>query len=113
VQDYETLISEIESKTRGRNDNTAGRNRSGDQQDEGRSFGPLHLDPCGVEWDGLYFTWEHVRSYQVEHGYLLIQANDGTEFLRRLADLGEWQPALDRLELALPDKRVGSVMTEC
>jgi hypothetical protein len=102
VHHYEQLVSEIESKTPGRADDRCA------APDDVRTFGPLQLDPRGVEWDGVHFTWDRVRSYQVEHGYLLIQAEDGSEFLKRLADLGEWQPALDRLEINLADKRVSA-----
>ena len=68
----------------------------------------IHIDnPSGVEWDGVHRRWEQVQSYTVDQGYLLIQAADGAEFLLRLCDLGEWQPALDRLDKTIGSRRVG------
>jgi hypothetical protein len=64
------------------------------------AFGPLHIDRWGVGWDGIYFRWKQVAGYEVEHGVLLIRTIDGHEFLRRTADLGDWQTALARLEAA-------------
>jgi len=111
VREYEALIAAIEDGAR--RWGGTGRPAGPDELDPADlagppSFGPLRLDPHGVEWDGVYRPWEQVQSYEVAHGYLLIQAADGGEFLRRLADLGDWRPALARLDAAVGAKRVES-----
>jgi hypothetical protein len=67
------------------------------------TFGPLSIYKGGVEWDGIYFPWEQVEGFLVEDGMLLIRTLDGDEFLRRTADLGDWQRAVGLLE-AVADK---------
>jgi hypothetical protein len=61
------------------------------------TFGPLGVYRGGVEWDGIYFPWEQLEGFAVENGMLLVRTLDGDEFLRRLADLGDWQTAVERL----------------
>jgi hypothetical protein len=62
------------------------------------AHGPLRVHPDGLEWDGTRHPWEEIRDYEVDVGYLRIQPAAGTEFLRRLTELGDWQPVLSLLE---------------
>jgi hypothetical protein len=59
---------------------------------------PLRLLPDGLEWDGTHYRWEEIQDYEVAVGYLRIQPAKGTEYLRRLSDLGDWEPVLNQLE---------------
>ena len=71
------------------------------------AFGPLRFDGHGVGWDAVYFRWEEIESYEVAYGMLRLQPIGGPEFLRRLADLGEWQKAVARLDRNCGSRRVG------
>jgi hypothetical protein len=66
---------------------------------------PLRVLPDGVEWDGTRHRWEDIQDYEVAVGYLRIQPANGTEYLRRLAELGDWQPVVDQLEANVGARR--------
>ncbi len=72
--------------------------------------GPLQFDPDGVAWDGTRYQWDEIDSYEVAAGMLRIQPANGPEFLRRLCDLGEWKPAVARLDGHIGARRVGSAI---
>jgi hypothetical protein len=74
---------------------------------KGTGFGPLGVYDGGVEWDGIYFPWEQLEGFVVEEGMLLIRTLDGDEFLRRLADLGDWHTVVERLLGAADKMREG------
>jgi hypothetical protein len=59
---------------------------------------PLRVHADGVEWDGTHHRWEDIQDYEVAVGYLRIQPTNGPEYMRRLTDLGDWQPVLEQLE---------------
>jgi hypothetical protein len=122
VREYDALLAAIEAGARGRAglggssfggsscDRLPGwTSQFGAAPEEGLWFGPLRLRPDGVQWGKKLLHWDHVKSYEVSHGYLLITAEDGTEFLRRLPELGDWQLALDRLDELIGAKRVGAL----
>ena len=69
--------------------------------------GPLQFHPDGIGWDGAQFRWDEIDSYEVAAGMLRIQPTNGPEFLRRLCDLGEWKPAVARLDANIGSRRVG------
>lgn len=64
------------------------------------AFGPISLYRGGAEWDGIYYPWDQLEGYAIEHGFLLIRTVDGDEFLRRLVDLGDWRVLVARLDAA-------------
>jgi hypothetical protein len=70
-------------------------------------FGPLRFDADGVTWDGKHRRWDEIENYEVSVGYLRILPVGGDEFLRRLSDLGDWHPAVARLDENVGSRRVG------
>jgi hypothetical protein len=68
--------------------------------DKVTTFGPLGIYRGGIEWDGIYYPWEKIEGYEIQHGILIVRSVDGDEFLRRTADLGDWRTAVERLEAA-------------
>lgn len=73
----------------------------------GETFGPIRISPDGVEWGGRHRLWNEIKCYEVDHGYLRIEAKDGTEFLNRLEHLGNWRLAVARMDAAFGHGRVG------
>jgi hypothetical protein len=71
------------------------------------AHGPLKFDAHGVGWEAGYYRWEEIEGYEVAYGMLRIQPAGGPEFLRRLAELGEWQKAVARLDRNCGSRRVG------
>jgi hypothetical protein len=71
------------------------------------AHGPLRFDADGVGWDAVYYRWEEVESYEVAYGMLRIQPAGGPEFLRRLMELGDWRPAVAKLDRNCGSRRVG------
>ena len=42
------------------------------------AYGPLRIDPDGLEWDRKHYKWDEIEDYEVRVGYLRIQtARDG------------------------------------
>lgn len=70
------------------------------------SYGPLQFDCDGLVWDRNHYRWDEIEAYEVAVGYLRIQPVKGTEFLRRLCELGDWKPALSRLDDNIGSRRV-------
>lgn len=81
--------------------------RSGLADADGVAYGPLRVHPHGLEWDGKVHPWEGIEDYEVAVGLLRIQPTDGTEFLRRLTELGDWEPVVDLLEATVGARRAG------
>ena len=79
--------------------------RSGLAESDGVAYGPLRLHPDGLEWDGKRHRWEDIEDYEIAVGLLRIQPTDGTEFLRRLTELGDWEPVVDLLETTVGSRR--------
>jgi hypothetical protein len=71
------------------------------------AHGPLQFEPTGLAWGGNQYRWDEIDSYEVAAGMLRIQPTTGPEFLRRLCDLGEWKPAVARLDANIGSRRVG------
>ena len=106
VYGYEDLIAEIQTgELRSVRLFTAG-SRPGDKVAPA-VFGPLRIDGEGLEWDGVHRPWDAIENYEVAVGYLRIQLTDGTEFFRRLIELGDWRPAVARLDNNVGHRRVG------
>ena len=108
VNDYEDLIAFIQTTGRSsiRIVVPAGGSHSGAKAPTA-THGPLQFDPDGVAWGGVHYRWEAIESYEVASGMLRIQPKTGPEFLRRLCDLGEWAPAVARLDANVGSRRVG------
>ena len=75
-------------------------------RDRATEFGPLRVFDDGVEWDGVFYPWAAIRSYEVASGYLNIVPAGGRDFVRRLAELGDPAAVLARLDAAIGGKRV-------
>ena len=123
IQDFDALLAAVEAESRGRAGLGGGSSFTGSTCDrmlpgwskyaaaaeEGEAFGPLRIRPDGVRTGKkTFWTWDQIKSYEVSHGYLLITAENGTEFLRRLPELGDWQVAVERLDAVIGAKRVGT-----
>jgi hypothetical protein len=115
IGNYEGLIAAIEAEAKGRAGLGGGSSfgglsvhkPAGWAKEEGvQAFGPLRIHLHGVEWDQVVHPWDEVDSYELNKGMLLIQATNGKEFLRRVADLGDWRLALERLDGAIGEKRI-------
>jgi hypothetical protein len=65
------------------------------------AYGPLRMGEDGLKWDRIFYGWDEVEEYEVGVGFLRIQSKKGTEFVRRLTDLGDWESALTHLESRL------------
>lgn len=101
IHGYEDLIAEIQTTAAAayRTLFPSGfGSRSGLTDPDAVAYGPLRVHPDGVEWDGNRHRWEDIADYEVAVGLLRIQPREGTEFLRRLAELGDWEPVVDQLE---------------
>lgn len=108
VEDYEDLIAAIQTTARsavkifvptgGSNSGLGG---------PATSHGPLQFDEDGLGWGGAHYRWDEIESYEVAVGYLRIQPTGGPEFLRRLSELGDWKPAVSRLDTNVGSRRVG------
>jgi hypothetical protein len=117
ISDYEGLIAAIEAEAKGRAGLGGGSSFGGLSvskpigwaKNEGvQAFGPLKIHLHGVEWDKVLYNWNQVDSYELHKGMLLIQSTDGKEFLRRVADLGDWRAAMERLDAAIGEKRIAT-----
>lgn len=110
IEGYEDLLSMIQTKARsGVRVFVPGGSRGGPANPHGPVvFGPLQFDANGVGWGGTQYRWEEIDCYEVASGMLRIQPTNGPEFLRRLCDLGEWKPAVARLDATIGTRRVGS-----
>lgn len=120
ISDYEGLIAAVEAEAKGRAGLGGGSSFGGISvnkpagwaKDQGvQAHGPLKIHLHGVEWDKLVHPWDQVDSYELHKGMLLIQTTDGKEFLRRVADLGDWRAALERLDAAIGEKRIAPRVT--
>jgi hypothetical protein len=107
VVEYPVLVRYLEAKqqqaeaTRRSSQNAAAQSAAErDAADRVTTFGPLGIYRRGVEWDGVYYPWEQVEGYEIQQGFLIIRTTIGDEFLRRLADLGDWHTVLERLAAA-------------
>lgn len=105
IDDYEELIAEIQTTSADaiRIRFTAGGSHSGLSHPGVEAYGPLRFHPDAVEWGGTRYRWDEIEDYEIAVGYLRIQPAKGTEFLRRLTELGDW-----RLAVAQLDGNVGS-----
>lgn len=108
IEAYEDLLSRIQTSARSSVrvfvPGASGNGHGG--QHAPMAFGPLQFDANGVAWDGHYYRWEEIECYEVASGMLRIQPMNGPEFLRRLCDLGEWKPAVARLDSNVGSRRV-------
>lgn len=109
VHGYEDLIAAIQTLSPNvmRFIVPAGGSKSGTPIPGEVIHGPLRIDPNGVGWDAVHYRWEEIESYEVAYGMLRIQPVGGPEFLRRLADLGDWRPAVAKLDRNCGSRRVG------
>jgi hypothetical protein len=121
ISDYEGLIAAIEAEAKGRAGLGGGSSfgglsvskPAGWAKNEGvQAFGPLKIHLHGVEWDRVVHPWDQVDSYELHKGMLLIQAADGKEFLRRVADLGDWRQAMERLGAAIGEKQIAPAVRD-
>jgi hypothetical protein len=105
IYGYEDLIAEIQTTSAEavRIVCPVGGSHSG--AEEAVAYGPLRFLPNGLEWDGHHFGWNEIEAYEVAVGLLRIQPAKGPEFLRRLSELGDWKPAVGRLDVAIGSKR--------
>jgi len=106
VYSYEDLIAEVQtgSSEALRLICPVGGSNSGTDQ-EIVAYGPLRFLANGLEWEGAHYRWTDIEAYEVAVGYLRIQPVKGGEFLRRLSELGDWKPAVARLDVAIGSKR--------
>lgn len=109
IEGYEDLIATIQtSASASVRLNFGGGARNGIGNQHGPVVhGPLQFDADGIGWDGNHYRWEEIASYEIAAGMLRIQPTNGPEFLRRLCDLGEWKPAVARLDSNIGSRRVG------
>jgi len=108
IDGYEDLLSRIQTSARGSVRvfvPGASSNGHGNQQGP-TAYGPLQFDANGVGWGGHYYRWDEIECYEIASGMLRIQPINGPEFLRRLCDLGEWTPAIARLDSNVGSRRV-------
>jgi hypothetical protein len=106
VYGYEDLIAEIQTTSAEAIQlicPIGGSHNGADQ--EMVAYGPLRFLPNGLEWGGARYRWNDIEAYEVAVGYLRIQPAKGPEFLRRLSELGDWTPAVARLDVAIGSKR--------
>jgi hypothetical protein len=110
VYGYEDLIAEIQTTVAAatRTWFPTGGSRSGLTGPEAAAQVPLQVHADGVEWDGTRHRWEDIQDFEVAVGYLRIQPANGTEYLRRLSDLGDWQPVVERLEANVGARRAAA-----
>jgi hypothetical protein len=73
----------------------------GDTAGQVTQFGPLTFHGKGLEWDGVYYSWDQIEGYDIQQGFLIIRTVDGEEFLKRTADLGDWRTAIARIQSRL------------
>jgi len=100
VHGYEELLAEIQLKSAQSlrmSFSIQSGSRNGRSHPDAVAYGPLRIDPDGLEWDRKHYKWDEIEDYEVRVGYLRIQTAKGTEFVRRLTELGDWQSALERL----------------
>jgi hypothetical protein len=111
IHRYEDLVAEIQmlSAEAIRTLFPAGGSRSGLTGPEVPSYGPLRLHPDGLEWDGTRHPWDKIEDFEVAVGYLRIQPAEGAEFLRRVGELGDWQPVVAQLEAHVGARRAAQV----
>lgn len=111
INGYDDLIAEIQttSSEAARNFYPIGGSHSGSTDQVSIAYGPLRFLPNGLEWDGTRHGWDDIEAYEVAVGYLRIQPVKGPEFLRRLSELGDWTPAVARLDVAIGAKRAVKV----
>lgn len=97
------LAKEEHAKAEGRAFHTDADWSEAEQEAAGQvtKFGPLTFHGRGLEWDGIYYSWEQIEGYDIQQGMLIIRTVDGDEFLRRTADLGDWRSALARIQSRL------------
>jgi len=113
VHRYEDLVAEIQTTAAEaiRTLFPTGGSRTGLTGPEVPTYGPLRLHPDGLEWDGTRYPWEKIEDFEVAVGYLRIQPTEGAEFLRRLGELGDWQPVVAQLEAHVA-RRAGPVSAD-
>jgi hypothetical protein len=63
-------------------------------------FGPLTIHDNGLEWDGTVHLWDRIDECALQDSFLIIRSADGSEFIKRTIELGEWQRAIDMLDAA-------------
>lgn len=109
VHGYEDLIAEIQTGAAAavKIFVPTGASKSGGSRPGLSEFGPLQIDADGVGWGKDHYRWDEIESYEVAVGYLRIQPANGTEFLRRLCELGDWKPAVAKLDKNVGSRRVG------
>lgn len=109
IEGYEDLLGLIQTNARtGVRFFVPGGSRTGPGSPPGPvAYGPLQFNATGVGWDGNQYRWEEIDCYEVASGMLRIQPTNGPEFLRRLCDLGDWKPAVARLDANVGSRRVG------
>lgn len=107
IHGYDDLIAEIQttSAEASRSFFPVGGSKSGQENPDAVTYGPLRFLSDGLEWDGHHVRWNDIETYEVAVGYLRIQPAKGPEFLRRLSELGDWKPAVARLDTAIGSKR--------
>ena len=112
IHGYEDLIAEIQTTSaeafRTLFPSGFG-SRNGLTDPEALAFGPLQVYPHGLKWEGTLRRWDQIADYEVAVGYLRIQPMEGDEFLRRLSELGDWEPVLAQLDANVGSRRTTPV----
>jgi hypothetical protein len=111
---YEDLIAEIQmtSAEAMRSLFPLGGSRSGETTPSVLIYGPLRLHSDWIEWDGTCHPWDEIEEYEVAVGYLRIRPTEGTEFVRRLCELGDWDQAVAHLDANVGHRRTGQGAAE-
>jgi hypothetical protein len=79
-------------------------------------FGPLTIHDNGLEWDGKPQLWGQIEVCALHDNFLIVQCADGSEFMKRTTELGDWQHAISLLDAAarymslrpIPDEAAGA-----
>ncbi len=110
IQAYEELIAEIQlaAAEAVRKFFLPGGSHVGQSSPGSVAYGPLRLHPDGLQWDGRHYQWDEIGEYEVAVGLLRIQPTEGTRFLRRLTDLGDWAPVVDQLKENVGSRQLGT-----
>jgi hypothetical protein len=64
------------------------------------SFGPLTIHDNGLESEGNIHFWDQIDECALQDNFLFIRSADGSEFMKRITELGDWQTAIAMLDAA-------------